>query len=130
MSFLLGLFKQQRSHFFLFRLISMKKTSNKFSFMFNHGTIIRTVITYKKIRCYMRDSACRWLIVENCKIFRSYVKHFFHVKEIVESWLAYVNKFSWIAQSCFLTHTIKIQEKIVPALFSYFLELFWRKYIF
>ena len=24
----------------------------------------------------MRDSACRWLIVENAKIFRSYVKHF------------------------------------------------------
>ena len=30
----------------------------------------------KKIPCYMRDSACRWLIVENAKIFRSYVKHF------------------------------------------------------
>ena len=25
---------------------------------------------------YMRDSACRWFIVENTKIFRSYVKHF------------------------------------------------------
>ena len=41
-----------------------------------HGTIIRTGITCKKITCYMRDSACRWLIVENAKIFQSYVKHF------------------------------------------------------
>ena len=41
-----------------------------------HGTIIRTGITCKKIPCYMRDSACRWLIVEKDKIFRSYVKYF------------------------------------------------------
>ena len=57
----------------------------------------------------MRDSACRWLIVENAKIFRSYVNifEFSLVKEIAESWLVYVNKFSWIIQSCFLTETIK-----------------------
>ena len=42
----------------------------------NYGTIIRTGITCKKITCYMRDPACRWFIVENAKIFRSYVKHF------------------------------------------------------
>ena len=41
-----------------------------------HGTIIRTGIICKKIPCYMRDSVCRWFIVENAKIFRSYVKHF------------------------------------------------------
>ena len=41
-----------------------------------HGTIIRTGITFKKISCHMRDSACRWFIAENAKIFRSYVKHF------------------------------------------------------
>ena len=41
-----------------------------------HGTIIQTGTTRKKIPCYMRDSACRWFIVENAKIFRSYVKHF------------------------------------------------------
>ena len=41
-----------------------------------HGTITRTGITCKKIPCYMRDSACRWLIVEKAKILRSYVKHF------------------------------------------------------
>ena len=41
-----------------------------------HGTIIRTGITCKKIPCYICDSACRWPIAENAKIFRSYVKHF------------------------------------------------------
>ena len=34
------------------------------SFQFGHGTIIRTEITYKtKIPCYMRDSACRWVVL-------------------------------------------------------------------
>ena len=32
---------------------------------------------------------------------------FFHMKEIGEWWLVYVNKFSWIIQSCFLAETIK-----------------------
>ena len=41
----------------------------------HHETIIQTGITCKKILCYMRDSAIRWLIVENAKIFRSYVQH-------------------------------------------------------
>ena len=44
--------------------------------LFNHGSITPTGITYKKISCYMRDSACRWVIVENAKIYQSYVKHF------------------------------------------------------
>ena len=44
-------------------------------FYFHHETIIQTIITCKKIPCYMRDSACRWLIVENAKIFRSHVEH-------------------------------------------------------
>ena len=48
-----------------------------------HGTVIRTGMKCKKIRCYMRGSACRWLIVENTKIFRGYVKHS-QVKEIAE----------------------------------------------
>ena len=39
---------------------------------FNHETIIRTGITCNKIFCYKRDSACRWLIVENAKIFQSF----------------------------------------------------------
>ena len=29
------------------------------SFLFKHGTLIRTGIICKKIPCYMRDSACR-----------------------------------------------------------------------
>ena len=44
--------------------------------MIHHETIIRTGITCKKISCYMRNSACRWLIVVNAKIFGSYVEHF------------------------------------------------------
>ena len=45
------------------------------------------------------------------------------MKEIVESWLVYVNKFSWITQSCFLTEAIKL----VPVSFSYVLELLWQE---
>ena len=47
-----------------------------FHYQLQYGTVIRTGITCKKIPCYMRDSACRWFIVGNAKIFRSYVKHF------------------------------------------------------
>ena len=50
----------------------LKKTTAQFL----HGTLIRTGITCKKIPCYMRDSGCRWLIIENAKIFLIYVKHF------------------------------------------------------
>ena len=35
----------------------------------DHGTIIRTGITCRKVPCYMRDSACRWFIVKKAKIF-------------------------------------------------------------
>ena len=38
--------------------------------------LIQTGIICKKTPWYMRDSACMWLIVENVKIFWSYVKHF------------------------------------------------------
>ena len=44
--------------------------------LFHHGTIIPTGTTCKKISSYIRNSACRWFIVKNVKIFRSYVKHF------------------------------------------------------
>ena len=46
------------------------------------------------------------------------VFEFSHVKEIVESLLRYVNKFSWIIQSSFMTEN---KTKLVPASFSYFL---------
>ena len=39
-------------------------------------TIMLTGITCNKISCYMRDSACRGPIVENAKVFQSYVKNF------------------------------------------------------
>ena len=45
-------------------------------YQYYHGTIIRKGITCKKIPGYMVDSACRWLIAENAKIFRSHVKYF------------------------------------------------------
>ena len=45
-------------------------------YILKHGTLIRAGITCKKISCYMRDSACKWLILENAQIFRSYAKHF------------------------------------------------------
>ena len=41
-----------------------------------HGAIIRTGITCKKIPCYMRGSAWRWFVVKKAKMFGSYVKHF------------------------------------------------------
>ena len=59
--------------------------------MGNNGTIIQTGIACKKISRYMRNSACRWLIVENAEIFLKYfevmlnVLEFCHVREIVES---------------------------------------------
>ena len=37
---------------------------------------MQTGATYEKISYYMRELACKWLIVEGAKIFRSYVKHF------------------------------------------------------
>ena len=41
--------------------------------VYYHIWIIQTFT----VNCiYMRDSACRWLIAENAKIFGSYVKHF------------------------------------------------------
>ena len=65
----------------------------------------------------MRDLDCKWLIVAiKCFEFVLHIFEFFRVKEIVESWLIYLNMFSWI-----------IQSKLVPASFSYFLKLLWEK---
>ena len=58
------------------RGIKLVTTNKRRSYLGNHGTIIRTGITCNKISCYMCDSPCKWLIAENAKIFRSYVKHF------------------------------------------------------
>ena len=57
----------------------------------------------------MHDSAGRWFIVENAKIFWSYVKNFwiFPSEKDCRILLVYANKFSWIIQSCLLHETIK-----------------------
>ena len=52
------------------------ETNETYVARYYHGTVIRTGIKCKKIFCYMRDSASRWFIVKNVKIFISYVKHF------------------------------------------------------
>ena len=57
----------------LARSLLLKKL-NYFEVTLNHGTIIPTGITCKKIPCYMRDSACRQFFVKKAKIL--YVKHF------------------------------------------------------
>ena len=61
-----------------------------------HETIIWTGMTCKKIPCYMHNSACRWFIVKNDKIFWSYVIRKlwkFRKSENLESWLVYSNMF-------------------------------------
>ena len=62
----------------------------------------QTGITTKKISFYIHDSDYGGLIAKNGKIFWSYVKHkrkrnfyFSCIKEIIESWLVCINKFSW-----------------------------------
>ena len=42
---------------------------NEYSNAYNHKNIIRTEIACNKISCYMRGSACSWIIVENAKVF-------------------------------------------------------------
>ena len=68
-----------------------------------HGTVIRTGITFKKIPCYMHNPACKWLIVEITIIFRSYAKHFwiFPRERNCRILTGLCKKFSWINQSCF-----------------------------
>ena len=89
----------------------------------NHGTIIRTRMLCKKAPCYIRDSACRWLIVENAKIFRSYVKHFriFPRERSCRILIC-------LCKQVLMNHPIMFLDrdnktKLVPASFSYFLEL-------
>ena len=52
-----------------------------------HGATIRTGIVYKKCSCYMRDSACNWLIVQMLKYFKIVLNtfEFSDLKEVVES---------------------------------------------
>ena len=75
----------------------------------------------------MRDSACRWLILENVKIFQSYVKHFliFPRERICRILIGLYEK-------VFMNHPIMFLDqdnktKLVPACFSYFFELLLEK---
>ena len=71
----------------------------------SHGIIMRKGIICEKIPWYMWDSACRWCIDENEKVFWSYVKRFWNLprERNTESWLVNEKKFSSIFQSCLLT---------------------------
>ena len=48
---------------------------------------IRTEITWKKVPCYMPDSACRWFIVKKAEIFWIYVKHFWILASVRKFWI-------------------------------------------
>ena len=74
---------------------------------------------------YMRDSACRRLIIENIKIFRSYVEHFwiFPHEELVWSGMVYANKLKYPIMFLYRNN----KTKLVAVSFSYFLELLWEK---
>ena len=50
------------------------------TYIYNHGSITRTGITCKKIPCYMHDSACSWLIIEDAKMFNIF--EFSHGKKM------------------------------------------------
>ena len=70
----------------------------------------------------MRDSACRWLIVENAKIFLSYVKHFrVFSRESSCRILIGLGKVFINYPVIFLDRGNK--TKLVSVSFSYFLEL-------
>ena len=74
----------------------------------------------------MRDSACRWFIVENVKIFRSYVKHF-----LIFPRESNCSILTGLCKEVFMNHPIVNLDRdnkgtFVPASF-YFLELLCEK---
>ena len=71
-------YKKQNKKYWKIRIVKIGHNLERSNFNFlnsvmvdriNHGTIIRTGITCKKIPCYMHDSACRLFIVKKAKIF-------------------------------------------------------------
>ena len=83
--------------------------------------------TCKKIPCYMRDSACRWLIVENFKVCWRYVKYFW-IFPRERNFRILIGLFKYV----FTNHPIMFlnrdnKTKLVPGSFSYFLEILWEK---
>ena len=71
----------------------------------------------------MRDSACRWFIFENAKIFRFYVKHFkiFPRERNCRILIDLCKEVSMNHPIMFLDRGNK--GKLLPACSSYFLEL-------
>ena len=75
----------------------------------------------------MHDSACRWLIAKNAKIFRNYVKYF-RVFPRERNCRILIG----LCKEVFLNHPIMFLDrdnkmKLVPASFSYILELLLEK---
>ena len=105
LTFLVCLFCKVTYHFLFICFSIIFSCSQIYQYL--HETIIRTGITCKKIPCYMRDSACKWL--KKLKYFKVMLNifEFLLVWENVESWLVYANKLFWIAQPYFSTNTIK-----------------------
>ena len=91
--------------------------------VWNHRTVTRTGIRCKKIPCYMRDSACKWLMVKNVKIFRIHAKHF-----LIFPRERNCRILIGLCNYVFMNHPIMFVErhnkrKLVPASFSYFFVL-------
>ena len=80
-----------------------------------HGTILQTGITWKKIPCYIRNSA----FLRKLKYFEVILKifEFSQVWENVKYWLVYANKLFWITQPYLDRHN---KTKLVLASFSCF----------
>ena len=75
----------------------------------------------------MRDSACRGPIVENAKVFQSYVKNFWIFPRERNCWILI-----GLCKYDFVNHPIRFLDrdnktKLVPASGFYFLELLWEK---
>ena len=111
-----------KTKIFWWKTKKKKKIAKKvYVCMYKHGTIIRTGITYKKIPRYMRDSAYRWFLVENAKIFSSYVKHFWIFPRERNCRILI-----GLCKEVFMNHPIMFLDrdnkgKLVPPSFSYFL---------
>ena len=54
---------------FFLHLSFHSSVSREARIILQHGNIIRTGATCKKINCYMRDSAWRWFTVKEVKIY-------------------------------------------------------------
>ena len=79
------------------------------------------------ISCHISDVACRWLVVESAKLFQSYVQHFwiFICERNCRIFIGFCKKAFFNDPIIFLDRDKK--KKLMPASFSYFLELLCEK---